>query len=560
MKNKLLAAVLIIALFIPTVVAIVSYSTSDRKTVVSAELAEKVTVNDLDGREYVFNNDNDEGKAVISRFQQMIDKAESIPALPDAIGGDSFYKITFSVDKLETVYQFYFAADGTDSYFVTSDGDAKRVSPDLTEDFLATDLAQSVYASSRAPKLTLSGDFAVLPVTGGDPESSWMYVNSTGKFVAASFDQAKEAQEYDVDGGLALTFDREPDNLFVHVIGADGADLFNDQYSAIGNLTLDPGTTVKVEVGAKWYEDDARDFYGAMNYEFSATVSAPAEFYPGVTKLERGSIVSITAVNVHDPSKIKLSCEQDDGIKAVWYKDGDYYRTLIALDFEKGDGTYVINVEYAGTVKTLSLEVATSNAGDRDFSPTPYTVDDEVFAASYTDEAIAEFQAIFDEVVKTSADVRLWDGAFLPKGAPDGAYGLLFGKMLNISNNDTSKRHDGVDYYGDCDAVAINAGTVAYVGETAFSGKFVVIDHGWGLKTWYSHLSEISVKAGDEVKKGATIGKTGDTGFTNQTGVHVSMTVWDRIVMPYNTWNNNTDEGFTDATGTPVGIPMYVKN
>ena len=36
MKNKLLAAVLIIALFIPTVVAIVSYSTSDRKTVVSA--------------------------------------------------------------------------------------------------------------------------------------------------------------------------------------------------------------------------------------------------------------------------------------------------------------------------------------------------------------------------------------------------------------------------------------------------------------------------------------------------------------------------------------------
>ena len=560
MKNKLLAAVLIVALFIPTVVAIVSYSTSDRKTVVSAELAENVTVCDLDGKEYVFKNDNDEGKTVISRFQQMIDKAEAISALPDAIGGDAFYKITFSVDRLETVYQFYFAADGTDSYFVTSDGEAKRVSPELTEEFLTTDLAQSVYASSHAPRLTLSGAFAVLPLEGGEPASSWMYVNSTGKFVDANFSKADAAQAYDVDGGLALTFDREPDNLFVRVVGADGTELFNDQYSLIGNLTLEPGTTVKVEVGAKWYEDEARDYYGAMNYEFSATVSAPAEFYPGVTKLERGSIVSITAVNVHDPAKIKLSCEQDDGMKAVWYKDGDYYRTLIALDFEKGDGTYVITVEYAGTVSTLSLEVETPNAGDRDFSPMAYTVDDEVFAAAYTDEAIAEFQAIFDEQVKTSADVKLWDGAFLPKAAPDGGYGLLFGKMLNISNNDTSKRHDGVDYNGDGNVVAINSGTVAYVGETAFTGKFVVIDHGWGLKTWYSHLSQIDVKAGDELKKGDAIGKTGSTGFTNQTGVHVSMTVWDRIVMPYSTWNNNTDEGFTDAAGNAVGIPMYVKS
>ena len=557
MKNKLLVAALIVALFIPTVVAIVSYSTSDRKTVVSAALAENVTVCDLDGREYVFKNDTDEGKAVISRFQQMIDKAEDIPALPDAIGGDAFYKITFSVDRLETVYQFYFAGDGTDSYLVTSDGDAKRISPELTADFLSTELAQSVYASSRAPKLTLSGDFTVLPVSGGDSPSSWMYVNSTGKFVAAAFDKEDAAQAFDVDGGLALTFDREPDNLFVRVIGADGSDLFNDQYSAIGNLSLDPGTTVTVEVGAKWYEDEARDYYGSMNYSFSATVSAPAEFYPGVTKLERGSIVSITAINVHDPAKIKLSCEQDEGIKAVWYKDGDYYRALIAFDFEKGDGTYNIDVEYAGTARTLSLEVATPNAGDRDFSPTPYTVDDEVFAASYTEEAIAEFRAIFDEVVKTSADVKLWDGAFLPKAVPEGGYGMLYGKTLNISNNSTSKRHDGVDYVGDGDTVAINSGTVAYVGETAFTGKFVVIDHGWGLKTWYSHLSEINVKAGDEVKKGDAIGKTGSTGFTNQTGVHVSMTVWDRNVMPYNTWNNNTDEGFVDANGTSLGIPMY---
>ena len=558
MKNKLLAAVLILALFIPTVVAIISYSTSDRTTVVSADLAERLTVCDLDGREFVFESSTEEDKATISQFQEMIDKASPIAALPEAIDGDAFYKVTFSVDKLETVYQFYFSPDGTDSYFVTSEGEARLVSADLAADFLTTDTAQSVYAGSHAPKLTLAGDFTVLPVDGEDPVSSWMYINSTGSYVAAAFDKTDAAESYDVDGGLALTFDREPDNLFVLVTDKDGNELFNDQYSAIGNLTLDPGTTVNVEVGAKWYEDEARDYYGSMNYKFAATVSAAAEFYPGVTSVERGSLLSITAVNVKDPSKIKVTCETDDGIRAEWYKDGDYYRALVAFDFEKGDGTYNLDVEYAGKVTTLSIEVATSNAGDRDFSPTPFAVDDEVYNTAYTEDAITEFRAIFDEQIKQSSDVKLWDGAFLSKAAPAGNYGLLYGKMLNISNNDTSKRHDGVDYTGDGEVVAINSGTVAYIGESDFAGKFVVIDHGWGLKTWYSHLSEISVKSGDEVKKGDAIGATGSTGFTNTTGVHVAMTLWDRNVMPYNTWDNNTDDGFYE-NGVSVGIPMYEK-
>ena len=54
MKNKLLCAVLLIALFIPTVVAVVSYNTSDAKSV-SAKLASSVVISDLDGKEFSFN-------------------------------------------------------------------------------------------------------------------------------------------------------------------------------------------------------------------------------------------------------------------------------------------------------------------------------------------------------------------------------------------------------------------------------------------------------------------------------------------------------------------------
>ena len=64
------------------------------------------------------------------------------------------------------------------------------------------------------------------------------------------------------------------------------------------------------------------------------------------------------------------------------------------------------------------------------------------------------------------------------------------------------------------------------------------------------------MNVGDEVKRGDKIGTAGSTGFTNQSGVHVSMTVFDRAVLPYSTWEDNTD--FTNA-GIALGIPMYEK-
>ena len=50
-------------------------------------------------------------------------------------------------------------------------------------------------------------------------------------------------------------------------------------------------------------------------------------------------------------------------------------------------------------------------------------------------------------------------------------------------------------------------------------GKFIVIDHGYGFKTRYGHLSKISVKRGQKVKRGDVIGLMGSTGYS--TGPHL---------------------------------------
>lgn len=55
-------------------------------------------------------------------------------------------------------------------------------------------------------------------------------------------------------------------------------------------------------------------------------------------------------------------------------------------------------------------------------------------------------------------------------------------------------------------------------------GKHVVINHGFGYKTLYGHLSSFNVKEGEKIKRGDVIGSVGNTG--KSTGPHLHYEVW----------------------------------
>jgi murein DD-endopeptidase MepM/ murein hydrolase activator NlpD len=62
-------------------------------------------------------------------------------------------------------------------------------------------------------------------------------------------------------------------------------------------------------------------------------------------------------------------------------------------------------------------------------------------------------------------------------------------------------------------------GTVVFTGTENGYGKVLVVDHGYGVKTRYGHLSDYFVKVGDRVKRGAKIAAVGNTG--RSTGPHL---------------------------------------
>jgi murein DD-endopeptidase MepM/ murein hydrolase activator NlpD len=81
--------------------------------------------------------------------------------------------------------------------------------------------------------------------------------------------------------------------------------------------------------------------------------------------------------------------------------------------------------------------------------------------------------------------------------------------------------HRGVDLAADIGTpVHVTAdGVVSKVKRDVGLGKLIEVNHGYGYKTVYAHLSRISVKRGQHLSRGELIGAVGNTGYS--TGPHL---------------------------------------
>jgi len=151
----------------------------------------------------------------------------------------------------------------------------------------------------------------------------------------------------------------------------------------------------------------------------------------------------------------------------------------------------------------------------------------------------ASYKRIIEVTAKTDA-VVYWDGPFLRLPRSKRSAGFADDREYKHQGRTIDKQvHLGVDLASvlHSPVPASNRGKVAFAGYIGIYGKTVIIDHGFGLFSMYSHLSGIDVKKGHIAEKGEIIGRTGSTGLAGGDHLHFSMAVHHSPVNPIEWWD-----------------------
>ncbi|MDX9725886.1 MAG: M23 family metallopeptidase [Bacteroidales bacterium] len=108
----------------------------------------------------------------------------------------------------------------------------------------------------------------------------------------------------------------------------------------------------------------------------------------------------------------------------------------------------------------------------------------------------------------------------------------------------TPQWHHGQDFstpYG-TEVFATGSGKVIEAGWKGGFGNCIVIDHGYGYRSTYGHLSNMKVTVGLNVKRGDLIGLTGSTGTSSGPHLHYQIDLFGQHRNPLHYFNNDLSE------------------
>ncbi|MGB3210301.1 MAG: M23 family metallopeptidase [Desulforhopalus sp.] len=125
---------------------------------------------------------------------------------------------------------------------------------------------------------------------------------------------------------------------------------------------------------------------------------------------------------------------------------------------------------------------------------------------------------------------------YLPFGRPvKGPITSRYGKRKDPLNN-KSAFHSGIDFRGKRGEkiFATADGVVKKAFRNGGYGNYVLIDHGNGYTTSFSHMQKYLVKKGDKIERGQVIGLVGNTGRSTGTHLHYEIALDKKSINPYN--------------------------
>ena len=148
------------------------------------------------------------------------------------------------------------------------------------------------------------------------------------------------------------------------------------------------------------------------------------------------------------------------------------------------------------------------------------------------------YQAIV-RACSNPSPTRLWHGKF---GRMAGSRMAGFAEHRTYYYNSTEidqQVHLGIDLASTkrAEIKAANRGNVVLAQYLGIYGNTIILDHGQGIFSLYSHLSQIGVADGELIEKGSVIGLSGASGMAGGDHLHFSILVNGLFTTPLEWWD-----------------------
>jgi murein DD-endopeptidase MepM/ murein hydrolase activator NlpD len=531
-RTIILCTVAVIAMFIPTYIAIANYATlGSWQNTLTGDMT-VITVKNEDGGIVFSGRAGEKSNLDLARsLADMLENGKPLRAAP-TVSSDRYHTVTARIGSRERNYYCYYIPDGEESYlFDVESNVCYAIAGTEMLPFLQSTFYGETHETLSVPTLTTAGN-EIIPTY-----VSWYHKNNQDNYnPIMELATVSEEETYAVNKNISLRFDPVPDVATVRIYSGS-EELYNGSMENFKGLSYEDSITLTVAVQAKWEQRAERDFYGEASYQFYISYSATPVFAISADRATVGDYIAVNVLNAADPDSISFTSTPDLGCKPTFYEDGDYVRALVPLSAELTPGVYQITVSTKGAEETFELTLEERSTLSR-----TYDAGSELINRARNTTAIAEYEALRREIANTQSTTKYFSGKFIDyrESSSVGAIILLgYGHTRTLTSGATY-RMDGVDFmiYQGTDVPALNNGMVIASGQSAYLGNYVIVDHGLGLRTWYCHLSEISVSVGDTVKSAQAIGRSGSTGFTTGSGVYLICTIGDTAISPYTLWSD----------------------
>lgn len=144
------------------------------------------------------------------------------------------------------------------------------------------------------------------------------------------------------------------------------------------------------------------------------------------------------------------------------------------------------------------------------------------------------------KVCSKSRPERLWEGRFQRMARSSRRAGYAEKRTYYYGGREIDQQvHLGIDLASTSKAEVnpANRGEVVFADYLGIYGHIVIIDHGLGVFSLYSHLSQMNVEVGDAVSGETVIGLTGTSGMAGGDHLHFSILVNGVFVNPLEWWD-----------------------